>query len=366
MRQRIGQGVKGVDLVDAAGLRIFGVDRVEQELVAAIGEAGLDGLHVIGDGLGIELVIERAGVGPAHDLVLKLRVVEVVEEFAEAVEEVAFGDDDEDGEAHAEDALDLVELLGDLGGFFLDGVGGVLDEGIDGDDQEHAVDGAVGAVALEELEELVPFVGGAGDDFLEHEASGGIEDDGLVGEPPVHVEGSAGALELVLEAGREADVAVADGLGFSGARLADEDVPGDAVEVFAGGAEFFDALLEIAAEVVEAGAAGGLGDALGRGGGVAGDALAERIGPALLHPAEQELVGDEQQDDDDHADGEDEHDSCHCRRRRTRRRRGASRRRRRRGRLWRGREGRRCSMALIFIGRPPWNPPNRRRRRCCF
>ena len=106
---------------------------------------------------GIEAFIEGRRVGPAHDLVLKLGVVEVVEEFAEAVEQVALGDDDEDGEAHAQGALDLVELLGDLGGLLLDGVGGVLDEGVDGDDQQHAVDGAVGAVLLEELEEFVPI-----------------------------------------------------------------------------------------------------------------------------------------------------------------------------------------------------------------
>ena len=135
--------------------------------------------------------------------------------------------------------------------------------------------GQLGRLLLEELEEFLPFVGGAGDDFLEHEAAGGIEDDGVVGEPPVHVEGAAGALELVLEAGGEADVAVADGLGFAGAGLADEDVPGDGVEVFAGGAELVDAVFEVAAEVVEAGAAGGFGDALGGGGGVAGEALFE-------------------------------------------------------------------------------------------
>ena len=90
---------------------------------------------------------------------------------------------------------------------------------------------------------------------------------------------------------------MADGLGFAGAGLADEDVPGDGVEVFAGGAEFFDALFEVAAQVVEAGAAGGLGDALGGGGGVAGEALGERIGLALGVPLDEGLEGQEQQDD---------------------------------------------------------------------
>ena len=41
--------------------------------------------------------------------------------------------------ATSDEGLDLVELLGDLGAFLFDGVGGVFDEGIDGDDFEVGV-----------------------------------------------------------------------------------------------------------------------------------------------------------------------------------------------------------------------------------
>ncbi len=302
----VGQGVESIDLIDPAALDVFGVDGIEEELLAAFGEAIFDGFEMVDDGVGVEAFIQRRGVGPAHDLVLELGIVEVVEEFAEAVEEIALGDDDEDGEADAEEALDLVELLSDFGGFFLDGIGGVLDEGIDGDDEEDAADGAVGAIVFKELEELVPFVGGAGGDFFEHETAGGIENDGLVGEPPVHVEGAARTLELVLKAGGEADVAMADSFGFSGAGLADEDVPRDGVEVFSGGAEFFDALFEIAAEIVEARTASGFGNALRGGGGVSGDAHGEGIGFSFAHQLEDEAVEEHEAEDDDEADGEDE------------------------------------------------------------
>ena len=58
--------------------------------------------------------VQRRGVGPAEDLVLQLRVGQLVEELAEAVDQIALGHDDEDGEPHAQRPLDLVELLGDL------------------------------------------------------------------------------------------------------------------------------------------------------------------------------------------------------------------------------------------------------------
>ena len=108
-----GEGVEGIDLVDAAGVGVFGVDGVLEEAAAAVGEALADdsrgGWSTCS---GSKAVVEGVGVGPAHDLVLELGVVEVVEEFAEAVEEVALGDDDEDGEADAEGALDLSRTAG--------------------------------------------------------------------------------------------------------------------------------------------------------------------------------------------------------------------------------------------------------------
>ena len=71
------------------------------------------------DHVRLERLIQRLGVGPAHHLMLQLRIGQAVEEFAEAVDLVALGDDDENREADVQDALDDIELLGDLAGLFL-------------------------------------------------------------------------------------------------------------------------------------------------------------------------------------------------------------------------------------------------------
>src|SRR5260370_39639972 len=156
---------------------------------------------------------------------LELRIVQAVEELAKAVDLVAFGHGNEYREAHVELALDDVELLGDVAGFFLDFVGGIFDEAVGGDDKEKAVDGAVGAVLLEEHEELLPFAGFAGLDVLEHQAASGVEQHGVVGEPPIHVDSATDALEFVLHAGWEPYVAMANGFSLSRAGFADYDVP---------------------------------------------------------------------------------------------------------------------------------------------
>src|SRR5260370_25186730 len=74
---------------------------------------------------------------------LELRIVQAVEELAKAVDLVAFGHGNEYREANVELALDDVELLGDLAGFFLDFVGGVFDEAVGGGDKGKGVCGAV-------------------------------------------------------------------------------------------------------------------------------------------------------------------------------------------------------------------------------
>ena len=73
----------------------------------------------------------------------------------------------------------------------------------------------------------------------------------MVGEPPVHVDRAADALKLVLHAGRKSDVAVPDRFGFSGARFADNDVPGEFVEIFAARFISLDAGLKFLAHVVQ-------------------------------------------------------------------------------------------------------------------
>ena len=92
----------------------------------------------------------------------------------------------------------------------------------------------------------------------EHHASGGVEQDGVVGEPPVHRVRAAGALGRVLQAGREADFALGDGFGLAGARFADDEVPRQVVDAFAGVAELLQAAVELGdAGVLSRGVDGG-------------------------------------------------------------------------------------------------------------
>ena len=251
-------------------------DWVFQQAETTLADAGNDGLEVLIDERGIEGHVARLRVGPADHLVLAVGV-HVVEELAEAVEQVALRDEHEDGETHVERALDDIELLGDLA-CLAGNVGfGVLDEAVAGDDKQQAVDGTVGPVAFEEFEELGPFVGLAGSDLLEHEPARGVEQNGAVGEPPVHVDGAADALHFVLQAGWEADVAMADGLGLARAGFADDHVPGHRVHVLARGGELLHADLERALHGVELGAGVGIADGVGGRRAVLGDAAGELL-----------------------------------------------------------------------------------------
>src|SRR4029077_9087447 len=152
-----------------------------------------------------EMGVEGIGVGPAEHLVLEQGVIDIVEELAEAGEQIAFGDEEVNREAHIEGALDEVELLGQAAGLLGDGVGRVANKALNGEDEEQAVDGAMGAGALEETEKLAPLRGFAGAGIVEEHGAGGVENDAAVGEPPIHVDGAAGALEFILETGREID-----------------------------------------------------------------------------------------------------------------------------------------------------------------
>ena len=290
-RQRLREGVQGVHLVGATGGGVLRVDGVQQQPEPAAHQALHHRLEVLIDQLRVERLVQLRRVRPAQHLVLELRVGDVLEELAEAVDQVALRDHHEHGEPHAQRPLNLVELLGDPRALPLQLVGRVLDQRVRRDAQQHAVDRAVRAVRAEQLQKLPPLAGRAGLDLLEHQPPGGVQDDGVVREPPVHVDGAAGALELVLEAGREADVAVADGLGLARPGLADEHVPRQGIEVLPGGAEPLDAPIEVLAQVVEARPASGLGDALRRGGAVVAEGLLHRLGLALPgapdQPAEQ-------------------------------------------------------------------------------
>ena len=100
--------------------------------------------------VGPERIVQRRRVRPAHHLVLKLGIGDAIKEFPEAVNLVAFGDNDEDRKAHVEHALNHIQLLRDLAGLALDVIGRVLDQAVGRNDEQQPVDRAVGTVLLEE------------------------------------------------------------------------------------------------------------------------------------------------------------------------------------------------------------------------
>src|SRR5258708_1708622 len=106
---------------------------------------------------------------------LQLRIVEIVKKFAEAVEQIALGNDDEDWEASTQGAMDGIQLLGNLGGLLFQRVRRVLHERLGGNHQNHAVDGAVRPAGLEQVEEFLPLGRAAGRHFFKHQTAGGIQ-----------------------------------------------------------------------------------------------------------------------------------------------------------------------------------------------
>src|SRR5580765_4920731 len=240
---------------------------------------------------------------------LQLRIGEAFEEFAEPVNLIALGDDDVNGETKIEDALDHIQLLRDLAGLGGDIFGGIFDQTVGRNDEQQAVDRTIGAVLSQQLQEFAPFTRLAGFNFLEHQSPGGIEHDRVVGEPPVHVDGAArahvpDAVVALVHAGREPDVAMTDRLGLARARLANDHVPGQRVQVFAARPKRFDAFLEFFAKAIELRDIRGA-HAAGCGGGAGADIFAEARVLLFAFPDvdEDETAGDDSQQDDEH-DGE--------------------------------------------------------------
>ena len=193
-------------------------------------------------------------------------------------------------------------MLGDFAGLLLNGIGGILDQAIGRDDEEKAVYRAVGAILLEQSEEFLPLAGFARLDILKHQPAGGVKQNGVVGEPPVHVDGAANSLELVLHAGRETDVAVADGLSLARPGLSHDHIPRKLVEIFASRFVSIDAGLKFFPHVVEPGALAGIAQAAGCGRAVLGNFASELLVLLLLDPAFPEVIADGDERQEKHGD----------------------------------------------------------------
>ena len=117
-------------------------------------------------------------------------------------------------------------------------------------------------------EKFLPLAGRTRGDLFEEQATGGIEDDGIIREPPIHVDGAAHALKVILHSGGKAHVAMPDRFGFSRGGLADDHVPRQFVKILARGIELIEPLLKAIAQIFDPRLARGIVDRGRRGLGV--------------------------------------------------------------------------------------------------
>ncbi len=103
------------------------------------------------DEIRIVWLIERGRVRPPKNLVLKLRIIEVVEEITKTIDQVALCDDHKYGKTDVQNSLDGVKLPSNFGGLLLDLIGGILDEAISGYYEKHAVNRATRPIPLKKL-----------------------------------------------------------------------------------------------------------------------------------------------------------------------------------------------------------------------
>ncbi len=104
--------------------------------------------------------------------------------------------------------------------------------------------------------------------LVENHGARSVQDNPAVGEPPIHVDGAARTLQLILEPGREIDARVTNRFGFSGAGLTDDDIPWQLIDVLAPALELLESFLELLPYPVQVSALIRVADGLGRGGGL--------------------------------------------------------------------------------------------------
>ncbi|MNZ86820.1 hypothetical protein D3C78_1056570 [compost metagenome] len=174
--------------------------------------------------------------GEAPDLVALL-AAERGEVLVEAGQQVELGHQHVDREDDAELPVQLLQAFAQLVGVPRQFQRAAAQQVGDRDGEDDAVDGLPRAVLLQQAEKAVPL--GAIDllvAVLGAVAPGGIDQDRLVGEPPVALAGTADAFDGGLAEGArqgELQIRVEQRGGLARARCADEDVPGQLVQVLA-------------------------------------------------------------------------------------------------------------------------------------
>src|SRR4029077_3264395 len=145
-----------------------------------------------------ERSIQRGWVRPTEHLLLSTGIVEALEEFAKPVDEVAFCEQDKNGETHVQLTLNHPELPCNFAGLPLHFLWRIADKALDRDRKEESVYRTIGSILFEQAQELFPLAGRTRFNLLKHQAASGIQDHRIICEPPVHVDGSTDALKFIL------------------------------------------------------------------------------------------------------------------------------------------------------------------------
>ncbi len=166
-----------------------------------------------------------------------LFLVQLAKAFVEAGDQVGLGDQHVHGHAQAQLVVQLLQARAQLRGVLLPLVHALLQQVLNVDGQDHAIQRATWAGLLQQGQKAIPGGGvNLAVGFLRGVAAGGVDQHGLVGEPPIAIARAAHALHRGLAqllGQREVQARVHQGRGFARARRADEDVPRQLVEVLA-------------------------------------------------------------------------------------------------------------------------------------
>src|SRR6185503_531097 len=186
----------------------------------------------------VRLLLEDLAVGLArrrrvreraapHLRPVVLRVV--LEELDEALEQVALREEQVDGEDDLELRGELVDPVADVLRVRLELLLVGAQEVGDADGDHRAVDRLLLPRLLEQAEEADPLLAVVD---LRRVAAGGVEEDALVGEPPVAVARAADAADALLALARvgEVEARLLEGRGLARAGRPDDHVPWQLVE----------------------------------------------------------------------------------------------------------------------------------------
>ena len=175
------------------------------------------------------LVLGKLGRERAAPDLRALGLGEVAEEINETAEKIALGEKQVDGENNLHVSGQLVDPVPDGLGVRLHLRFGGFQKFRDADRHDRAVDGLALPAFLQHVEEGDPFLAVL---HLRGVASGGVEQDPLVREPPVAVAGAADTADPLAALGyvREVEAGFLERRALSRAGRADDHVPGEGVE----------------------------------------------------------------------------------------------------------------------------------------